>query len=374
MQRTQLYTAMKVVLLGWFAAWNLPSVIAEDDSSPLLDHKTNVVAKKSSIDDVLKQICDQHKLTLTYDLDSIMSQGFATDQPVRDFEVQGVTLKSALRLTLDRLYLSYEIQGKTLLVDAKERRFQRVHSLAGLNLKARDLLPFREAIESVCVEPWESRHENEGRFLKLTTDEATVNHTPSGHDEFAAIIRKLAILTEGRPRPPTPTEEAEALIRRSISQPLKFRQEEASLVEIGEEIRSQLKINVVVEWDKVWEAGHLDRDGDKFTVERSELPATEILEKAFSYRTLVWSIRNESLVITSREDAENVMTVRVYDTNSIKVKIDDFERFLVDNKDWDPWKGAKVFGGGFSKYGSVLLIRQTEQTHPKIRKAFGLSQ
>lgn len=100
-----------------------------------LDQPTEVEFIDTSLKDALDFIEDLHKIEIWVNEAKIMEEGIATDQPV-NLQLSGVSLRSALRLMLEPLQLTYVIRNEvmeiTTLTDAETALSTRVYPVADL--------------------------------------------------------------------------------------------------------------------------------------------------------------------------------------------------------------------------------------------------
>ncbi len=100
-----------------------------------LDQPTEVEFIDTSLKDALDFIEDLHKIEIWINEAKIMEEGIAIDQPV-NLQLSGVSLRSALRLMLEPLQLTYVIRNEvmeiTTLTDAETALSTRVYPVADL--------------------------------------------------------------------------------------------------------------------------------------------------------------------------------------------------------------------------------------------------
>ena len=89
-----------------------------------LDDETSIQFIETPLGEAMQNISDMHKIPIVIDRQSLEELGIATDVPVT-LALEHVTLRSALRLMLRSLDLTYVIEHEVLMVTTAEASEQR---------------------------------------------------------------------------------------------------------------------------------------------------------------------------------------------------------------------------------------------------------
>jgi hypothetical protein len=170
---------------------------------------------------------------------------------------------------------------------------------------------------------------------------------------------------------------ADARIRATLRQPISLDYREKPLTEIVDEISRALEINLRIDTTVLKDAG----------LEPSELPisfriqsvtAEAALSAMLSSQHLTWDIVDEGLLITTKEQADSMMTLRVY-------LVRDLVATHATHSDWDdadplidliignvhPQSWSEVGGPGTVDYFShsgVLVFNQSREVHDQVEQ------
>jgi len=108
---------------------------AEENISAQLDKQTEIDFQDQPLTDVITFLADFHNIPIILDKEALQEEGIATDTPVTQ-TLTGVKLRSALKIILQPLQLSYIIEDEvmkiTTLAKEKERLQTRVYPVGDL--------------------------------------------------------------------------------------------------------------------------------------------------------------------------------------------------------------------------------------------------
>lgn len=181
---------------------------------------------------------------------------------------------------------------------------------------------------------------------------------------------------------------ADQVIRARLRQPLSVKYQGQPLSEVARELARSLSINVHLDRHVLSDAG-IDPDALSITADMHGVSAGSAISKMLSGYGLTWDIDEEALVITTKEQADAQVKVRVYlvrdlvATNPIDVQADDADALIdvitgtVATHTW-----SELGGPGTLEYfcnSGGLVVSQTREVHDELenllaglRKARGL--
>ena len=167
-----------------------------------LNSPTEMEFVDTPLTDVIDYLKDYHQIEIQLDKKALEEASIALDTPVKK-NLKGMSLKSALRLTLSELGLTYIIQDEVLLITTKEAAEQKletvVYPVADLVLPA-NAPPGSEAdfdalidLITSTIDPttWEAVG-GTGSIAKFETNlSLTVSQTQEVHEKIVDVMTKL---------------------------------------------------------------------------------------------------------------------------------------------------------------------------------------
>ena len=187
-------------------------------------------------------------------------------------------------------------------------------------------------------------------------------------DEEVQDIKNILDFLDGAPWPKSVYEEK---IERALAQPvnLKYAEPGVTLAEIAADLEKACGISVLVD-----EAG-LDMEGidaeAKFTLDAANRPLGDALNETLRPAKLGFVILYDSLLITSRERAEESCFTRGYEIplreNESMEEIEDALEKAVRPGTWEDDRGVYM-PGRITTFGDRFFIRQTLEGHMEIEK------
>lgn len=121
-----------------------------------------------------------------------------------------------------------------------------------------------------------------------------------------------------------PVSEAEEEIRKALTQPISFDFQEAPLSDVIQFIRDFAGINIVIDQDGLAEAG-IDAT-EPISLALHNVPLKSALKLALRPVGLAYIIRDDVLLITSRETADSTLITKVYPVADLVIPIQNFNQ------------------------------------------------
>jgi hypothetical protein len=161
------------------------------------------------LSDVVEEVSERHKISIQLDTKALTDAGLGSDTPVTA-HAEGISLRSALRLALDQLDLTYVIRDEVLMITSKT---EAENSLTIKIYPVRDLVAGESGLRPLLARG-NDRQEEFGELLKLirstiaptTWDEVggpgsamkfphshslALSQTTEVHEEIAALLAGL---------------------------------------------------------------------------------------------------------------------------------------------------------------------------------------
>lgn len=181
----------------------------------------------------------------------------------------------------------------------------------------------------------------------------------------------------------------EQRIRAALEQPCELDYMEKSLADVVQDLSEKHKINVRLR-NRELEAIGLDAK-TAVSIHVNDISLRSALALMLDDLELTWAIRHEVLLITSKEEAESLLTTKVYDVKDLVYRdpteeeksslvysalpdatFADFDGLIqvitstIEPDSWDEAGGPGSVDGIEYSDKAVLVFRQTEQVHQKV--------
>jgi hypothetical protein len=162
------------------------------------------------LENVISFLQEEYGLPIQLDVPALEEVGLSADEPV-SINIKKVSLKSALRLMLKRLQLTYIIQDEVMIVTSPE---EAESQLVVCVYDVRDLVNARNAtkeleqlvgVVTACIatETWAVKGGGEAEIRPLRPGQLVVSQTRPVHDDIADLLAAMRKVS-GRPAPVAP--------------------------------------------------------------------------------------------------------------------------------------------------------------------------
>jgi hypothetical protein len=355
---------------------------------------------KLPLQKVAKDLAGKLGVPVLLDVRPLADNGIKVDVPVT-FASSRVSAKAAIGLMLCELELTTVIRDEVLLVTTPEEADNQLHVgvyevtdlVRDPKDKSHDGWPDFDALADVIaasVKPtsWSGSGPAPLSPLMLSgVDMLIFEQTQAVHEEVERLLSNLRAVRHAQKQAehrPTPIEPAITAVRRALESPLDLKYDKAPLRQVAEDIQRKLGLPVRL---------------DKRALRDSKIPADTPVTFAISgtsARTAISLLlrplgltavpRYEVLLITTPDEAEQMLETRVYDVAGAVGRNHDSNGRLIDQPDFDSlidaitsnirpttWDG--VGGPGsimpFESAGIVaLVVTQTESVHRELESLF----
>lgn len=157
-----------------------------------LQQKAQLDIVDLTLKDTVAQIRDLFKVQILIDDDGLGDQGIHTDTLV-NVRLKGITLKSALRIILERLGLDFIIKNEVLVITTQEKADEhfevQLHDTRHIkNLNSSQLI---EVLENTTTGPW-FEIEGVGGTMSAVPGGLIVRQTQRMHEEITELLEQLA--------------------------------------------------------------------------------------------------------------------------------------------------------------------------------------
>ena len=357
---------------------------------------TTLEFMETPLKDIAKYLKDLHKIEVLLDLKSLKDVGVAPETPITR-NLKGVTLRSALRLMLGELDLTYVVDEGVLLITtpklAARHMVTRRHAIEDIlrpnvspeGAKARGDALTRFVSAAYAPQAWQARG-GKGS-LSLDPPEApkclVVEQSADIQEQIVEFLDQLRrVAREKRFPVSTPPEGwgvrllIEARIRKALDSPTELEFIETPLSDVIEYLKDLHKIEIQLDAKELHDVG-VSSDVP-VTLTLKGVPLRTALWVLLHNRKLTYVIDNEVLLITRQEraDARPATEVCVVAdllgqdaTHATKMAADDLLRVIrrsVAPTSWREAGGHGVIVAMDAGTLDVLLVRQTYSAHEQI--------
>jgi hypothetical protein len=340
-----------------------------------LDKPTTGEFVETPLNEVVRFLHELHHIPIILHTEKLKEAGVSIDIPItRNFN--GISLRSALRLLLRDLELTFIVRDEALIITTPEDAESHLRSIA---YPVHDLVGTPEAdfdslstLILVCVAPQSWDEGMTGGFPTVGNGWIIIQQTDDVHEQVVHLLTQLRRLlsTEDLPRvvPVPPYTIGELKIRHALNQPLHLNFRQTPLREAVFYVQQALNIPIVLNQKRLEEAGI---DVDKpVTLNAPEGPARLMLELVLEPLKLTYLIREEVLQITTPEDSESQLITRIYDVRPLLAttfNYDSLPKLIEDTIEQSSW--ATVGGPGSTHiFQDLLIVGQTEQVHRQLEQ------
>jgi hypothetical protein len=339
-----------------------------------LDRETTVDFVEQPLKDVVLYVSELHNIPLILAADKLQEASVAFDTPITK-TLRGVSLRSALRLILKDLELTFAVRDQALLITTPEDVESHERTVA---YRVRDITQTPEGFSDVGslaeliwadIAPDRWADGNGGGPRTAGDDWLVIIQTDDVHEQVAALLatlrRMLAMEGHGPSQSIEPVQNAERRIRAALERPIEFGFEDLPLKDVALNLAESLKIPILLSIKKLEEAS-ISPD-TPVTFHTPLIPARTALDKLLKTAGLDFVIRDEVLQITTPEDSESQLTTRVYDTRAILARMGEEKLRELVMATIHP--GPVITSPGhFDFCRGLLVIIETDKVHDEIER------
>jgi hypothetical protein len=329
------------------------------------------------MDEFFRRLADEYEIPIVLDRRKLAEAGVLADTPV-EIRLRGAPLRSALRLVLNDLELTYLVRDDALVITTPEEAesclttvVYPVHDLV-LTKDGLDSDPLVELVTStVSASSWDEVG-GPGSLQVVAGGWMIVSH----YDEVHTQLRSLLTLarqarTEGgqRPFPLSEISPAERAIEAALEKELPLSLYESPLRQVARDLTDELGISVYLDTKRLDDAGiHPD------TPVTCDLPAAPLrmqLQRLLRELDLTFVVRDDVLAITTHAECEARLDTYLYDVrplvdNDLGILDDqaliDLLTKTIDEQSWDNIGGP----GSLAYFQGLLVVTQTRDVHRKL--------
>ncbi len=363
--------AMLIIVSCCWLFLSVPLVAeAQSGADKRLLQKTTIKAEAKPVEEVLRELCEKHKLVVEFD--PSVKENAAGETPFT-LTAEGLTLGSVIDLACRSASLTHHMEKGKLLISTPEAEdanpVVRQYALAALGAIP-DMPTFLEGLQRVTSGLWKDIDGDGGEFVAVTPQSLSIRQTRRVHEELQSLFENLAAAATGRARPVTVQERAEQMIVRKLQS---ITQLPGGNMPASDVLDQLLKKSGIPYWIDLIALKEESIDWDKATstVDAKKMPMATRLDSILEELKLVWRVDDEVVQITTRVKADEQLTTRVYDVRRL-ITPNRLPQTLADeltsNKDFGPWEETDGEGGNVMVLNTLLVVRQKDAIHAKLAK------
>ncbi len=352
-----------------------------------LSKPTDVDFEEKPLKDIIEKIAQTSGIQIQFDEKALSEAAVATDTPITK-RLNGISLRSTLRLLLRPLQLTYVIRNGVLLItaqtEAENHLVVRIYPVRDLvSDEQSDLVfdPLIDLIETIVApQTWDTVG-GPGSSVALPPGLLVFSQTVEVHDEIAALLDVLRKAREMKAKSPAASpwllcdEAPTRTIRKALDTTVSIEVKEQPLAKVINDLSQKANVQIVFD-EKALTESAVATD-TPITKSTKDLPLRDTLDLVLRPVQLTHIIRDEVLMITSQTEAENRLVTRLYPVQDLvpqlatasggKPSTDGFDRLLdlihatVAPQTWDTVGGP----GSAQPFEPIMLlvVSQTDEVH-----------
>jgi len=168
-------------------------------------HSGGLSYSDQSLQDVVTDISNEYGINIRLDRTALDDAGIGVESPVTN-SLQNISLRSALKLLLRNLQLTWIIEDEVLMIttnEAANKHFDTcIYSIQGLvdDSDPKSVSALVEAIYAcVATDTWAANGDGEAEIRPLPSGLLVVSHTPAVQEEVGALLNKIRKMREQVP-------------------------------------------------------------------------------------------------------------------------------------------------------------------------------
>ncbi len=310
----------------WCAGAERPS--AEQKIEAALGSPTQLQFIETPLQDVVDFLKHHHKIEIQIDRKALDDVGLDPSNVPITKHFKDLSLRSALRLTLRDLDLTYLVEDEVLLITTPEEAGSRlttklypVADLVNPGNPAEEDRRREELLDAISASIQPDSWDQMGGPGSITTTSfdgvptLVVSQTYHVHREIAAFLEEQRkVVRAAVPRclmvdvSMTPAAEK---IEEALKQPTELDFIETPLQDVMDYLKKKHKIEIQIDRKALGDVG-LDPSVTPITKNLKGISLRSVLELTLRDLDLTYVIQDEVLLITTPEEAENRLTTRIY--------------------------------------------------------------
>ncbi len=294
-----------------------------------LDETVSLTFAETPLRDVAAQLRQRTQTNVLIDRKALDDVGVSDDLPLSG-EFQTISLRSALNLLLRSVDLAWNVADGALVITTPEaaeaRLMMRVYPVGELTTGPQ-AGPGQEAMDSlisvitlmIWPESWDevggpASIERYGEMLFISQVEAA-------HQEIAALLnalreaKKPARANEAPKQAAIHMTSANVALARALQKPISWDFDETPLTEVAAQVQELVGVPTQIDRRALDDVGAPTDLPITLTVH--DMPAAQALRHALGQVDLTWVVTDEVLLITTPDEAQQRLEIRVYPVSDL---------------------------------------------------------
>jgi hypothetical protein len=360
-----------------------------------LDQQTQIEFVDTPLKDVIEFLKDLHSIEIQLDLPALHDGG-AEENTAVTMNLKGISLRSALRLMLDELQLSFVIHNDVLLITSPKKADSfletRAYPVQDLVLPDRDgavdLQPLTDLLTTTVAPKSWTCNIGRGSLAEFAVGDRlllVVSQTQEVHGQIEHVLdllRKAGGLKTA-PQHAAVDEAAEQRIRQALDAPTQLEFVDTPLKDVVEYLKDLHHFEIQLDGPALRETGL--EESCPVTKNLKDISLRKALKLLLDELQLKYVVRNSVLSITTPAKAESyeLMETRVYpvadlvlpDRRDGPLDLQHLKNVLtttVAAESWTAGKGDGGIAGIVVANRPLLVVWQTQDVHEQIQGALDL--
>ncbi len=377
------------------AAQASPTTDADQPILKALAERNSFDFQETPLQDIVQHLREQTKLNILIDRRALDDYGISPEVAV-SADLKDISLRSALNLILQPLDLTWSMENGVLIITTAEvaetKLTTKVYRVADLVMHQgrRDDHTLLELImATISRETWSEA--GGPASVNAFRDTFVITQTNAEHEQIAHLLQALRDGRKATQQSPHAAPSPAVILlgngtnqamQAALQQRISLEENELPLHEMLQVLREKLGVQIVVDTRALDDVGLATDVPVSLSVQ--DLPARQTLHQLLQPVDLTWVLANEVVLITTPEEAETILEVRIYPVNDLCANArhrpglgamfreggnDELRTVIMDSlapASWDEMGGS----GSIASLPSagVIAVAQTAEVHDQIER------
>jgi hypothetical protein len=355
----------------------IPSITEDERAiTDALERPADVAAVEMPLKDVMHYLTERYAVPLILYAHKLEEASVSLDTPITK-KLRGLSLRSLLRLILKDLELTYVVREGAIFIttpdDAESKEATVAYAVSDLEpVSPPGELHALPDIIPACIRPDSWGFSGPSGIALTDHGWLIFRQTSDVHEQVAALLQELR---ECLNRPEQfgsvsvlQNAKKEAEFRAALDQPIALDVKGIPLKDIVLYFHEALNVPIMMSAKKMEEAS-VSQD-TPVTIDLPRAAARQQLEAVLLPLQLDFVIRDEVLQITTTEDVESQLDVRIYDARHLAADAkqgDELREEILETvlpRSWDTTGGP----GNVEVFRNLLIVSQTRRGHEALEQ------
>lgn len=333
--------------------------------------RVSVEADNLPLSELLKELEETQKITITIDEAALLEEGVDPDDPV-EMRLEKVKLAQALELaarSLDLTLIPTESNDELLLTTpvAMEKQFMRRQYLCPwISRSGVSMQKLADAVEKTTRGPWINIDGEGGEIVAVTGNGMQITQDWGSHQEIGRLLDQLQIRISGQK---SAVDRFEAQVQTRLTRRVEIDGDELALTDFLNQTLAGNDINFWINRRALQDEGFTVNQ--KLKIVSGKQTIIEHLDATLAPVGLAAYLDREVVIVTTRIAAEDDMVIEVYDITRQARQAgtpDAVADIVMQTEGTGSWIDLDGGSGQCIALGNSLIVRQHRFGQQKIRE------